>query len=82
MGEEYLKYFAKYKKPETFANYKEPETSFTDLCEYMANEFGVIDITRQPSIKTIGFYTDSKETVEKIKDLEWITEVTYNGSTS
>ena len=70
MKKNYLRYFIKYEGL---------EMSFTELCEYMTKEFGVRSITRQPSIKTIGFSTDSKEVVEKIKNLEWITGVTCNG---
>ena len=70
MQKSYLRYFAKYKGL---------EKPFPELWEYMTNKFGVRDITRQPSIKTIGFSTDLKEVVEKIKNLEWITGVTCNG---
>lgn len=71
MQKEYLRYFAKYKGPEMY---------FTELCEYMAKEFGVRDITRQPLIKTIGFSADSKEVVEKIKKLDQIIKIECHGS--
>ena len=61
----YLKYFARY---------KEDGMSFNELCEYL-KEFRVKYITRQPSIKTVGFYSNSKEEVEKIRKLENIVEV-------
>jgi len=71
------KYFAEYIESE---EYKESVMPFTEFYEYMTKKFGVRDITRQPLvIKTIGFYTNSEEAVEKIKNLEWITEVTCNG---
>ena len=66
MQNEYLKYFAVY---------KENNMSFNDLCKYMAKEFGVKYITRQPLIKTIGFYSNSKEIVERIRKLENIVGV-------
>jgi len=49
--------------------------SFNELCEYIAKEFGVRYITRQPLIKTIGFYSNSKETVKRIRKLENIVEI-------
>jgi len=69
MGKEYLRYFAKYEGH---------EIPFIELYKFMKKEFGIKDLTRQPSIKMVGFTTDSKEVVEKIKNLEWITEITYN----
>jgi len=66
MQNKYLKYFAKY---------KEDDMSFNELCGYMTKEFGVRCITRQHLIKTIGFYSNSKETVEKIRKLENIVEI-------
>lgn len=70
MGKEYLRYFAKYEGH---------EIPFIELYKFMRKEFGVKDLTRQPSIKMVGFTTDSKEVVEIIKNLEWITEITCNG---
>lgn len=66
MKKEYLKYFA---------TYKGPETPFLELCKSIEKEFGVIYITRQPTIKTIGFYSNSKEKVKKLSKLEQIVEV-------
>ena len=65
MQDKYLKYFAKY---------KENDMSFNELCEYL-KEFKVEYITRQPSIRTIGFYSNSKENVERIRKLENIVEI-------
>ena len=64
MQDKYLKYFARYRE----------EMPFYELCEYL-KEYKVKDITRQPSIQTIGFYSNSKETVEKIRKLENIVEI-------
>ena len=58
------KYFAKYKE----------DMPFNEICEYL-KEYKVKDITKQASIKTIGFYSNSKEDVEKIRKLENIIEV-------
>ena len=69
MGKEYLRYLAKYEGH---------DIPFIELYKFMKKEFGVKDLTRQSSIKMVGFTTDSKEVVEKIKNLEWITEITYN----
>ena len=70
MNNKYLKYFAKY---------KENDMSFNELCKYMAKEFRVRYITRQPSIRTIGFYSNSKKDVEKIRKLENIIEIECYG---
>ena len=58
-----------------FATYKGNEIPFIELYEYLTKEYNLKDITRQQSIKTIGFYTDLKEVIEKIKGLEWIVDV-------
>jgi len=58
------KYFAKYKK----------DMSFNEICEYL-KEYKVEDITKQASIKTMGFYSNSKENIEKIRKLENIIEI-------
>ena len=73
MGEGYLRYFAKYEGH---------EIPFIELYKFMKEEFGIKDLTRQPSIKMIGFTANPKEVVEKIKNLEWITEITCNGPIS
>ena len=57
------KYFAKYKV----------EMSFDKICDYL-KEFKVKYITKQASIKTIGFYSTPKE-AEKIRKLENIIEI-------
>lgn len=66
MAKETLRYFAKY---------KEPDTPFNELYQCL-EQLGATDIIRIPSKKTIGFSTDSPETVEKIRELEKITEIT------
>ena len=69
---QYLKYFAKYEGKE------KPFMEVNNLLEGL----GAIEITRQPSIKTIGFYVkknNEEEVVKKIESLDWIIEVTCHG---
>jgi len=70
------RYLAKYIESK---EYEESVMPFPEFYECMTKKFRVTDVTRQPSIKKIGFSTDSEEDANKIKNLEWITEITCNG---
>ena len=64
MENTYIKYFAKYKV----------DMPFNEICEYLST-YKLKDITKQASIKTIGFYSNSKDDVDRIRNLDNIIEV-------